>query len=79
MAYIGYARVSTEGQNIARQIKELEEYGCEIIYRDAKSGKGQRQENALSVVNPHFPDAAPYNPLVLAVLFTYSLTSLIYE
>ncbi|ADC52393.1 recombinase (plasmid) [Alkalihalophilus pseudofirmus OF4] len=39
MTYIGYARVSSEGQNMARQIKELEEFGCEIIYQDTKSGK----------------------------------------
>lgn len=37
--YIGYARVSTLNQNIERQIKQLEAYGCERIYIDKSSGK----------------------------------------
>lgn len=37
--YIGYARVSTLNQNIERQIKQLEAYGCEKIYIDKSSGK----------------------------------------
>lgn len=37
--YIGYARVSTLNQNIERQIKQLEEYGCEKIFIDKSSGK----------------------------------------
>ncbi|MED4129711.1 recombinase family protein [Shouchella miscanthi] len=39
MAYIGYARVSSTGQNIARQVEELKKIGCEIIYQDSQSGK----------------------------------------
>ena len=37
--YIGYARVSTLNQNIERQIKQLEAYGCERIHIDKSSGK----------------------------------------
>lgn len=35
----GYARVSSVSQNLARQIKDLEEFGCERIYQDKLSGK----------------------------------------
>jgi DNA invertase Pin-like site-specific DNA recombinase len=34
----GYARVSTVGQNIARQTKQLKEAGCEIIYKEKMTG-----------------------------------------
>ncbi|ADO84669.1 recombinase family protein [Ilyobacter polytropus] len=36
---IGYARVSTVGQNIDAQIKQLENAGCEKIYEEKISGK----------------------------------------
>lgn len=35
---IGYARVSTESQNISSQIDLLEKEGCERIYKDFASG-----------------------------------------
>lgn len=35
----GYARVSSKDQNLARQIKELEEFGCDRIYEEKQSGK----------------------------------------
>lgn len=35
----GYARVSSQEQNLDRQIKELEAYGCEKIYMEKQSGK----------------------------------------
>ena len=37
MTVIGYARVSTRGQNLQRQIEELENFGCDIIYCEKKS------------------------------------------
>lgn len=36
---IGYARVSSSTQNLARQIEELEKYGCEKIFKEKVSGK----------------------------------------
>lgn len=35
----GYARVSSVDQNLDRQIKELESFGCDKIYYDKQSGK----------------------------------------
>lgn len=36
---IGYARVSSKSQNLDRQIKELEEFGCDKIFQEKQSGK----------------------------------------
>lgn len=35
----GYARVSSKDQNLDRQLKELEAFGCEKIYQEKQSGK----------------------------------------
>ena len=41
----GYARVSTEQQNLDRQIDALKQYGCNIIYNEKMTGsKKQRPE-----------------------------------
>lgn len=36
---VGYVRVSSKQQNTDRQIKQLEEYGCEKFFIDKESGK----------------------------------------
>jgi DNA invertase Pin-like site-specific DNA recombinase len=42
---IGYARVSSVGQDLAFQIEKLKEYGCEKIYMEKESGaKSDRTE-----------------------------------
>lgn len=38
MASIGYARVSTEDQNLDLQVDALERYGCTKIYKEKRSG-----------------------------------------
>lgn len=43
MALIGYARVSTQDQNMAMQIDALREYGCERIFEEKRSGKAKER------------------------------------
>ena len=41
---IGYARVSTEDQQLESQIELLEKEGCEKIYQEKKSGASSERE-----------------------------------
>jgi len=41
---IGYARVSTQDQNLELQLTELERYGCDKIYQEKKSAVKERPE-----------------------------------
>ncbi|MDA1802802.1 recombinase family protein [Bacillus cereus group sp. BY6-1LC] len=41
---IGYSRVSTLDQNPLRQIQQLKEQGCEVIYQEKTSGKTTKRK-----------------------------------
>lgn len=41
---VGYIRVSTKGQNVARQVQALTDYGCDKIFIDKKSGENFERE-----------------------------------
>lgn len=56
MTVYGYARVSTDHQDINLQIDELNKYGCDVIYQEKVSGKNaddrQELQKLLSTVQP---------------------------
>lgn len=47
MAYIGWARVSSQGQDLSRQIERLKEHGCEKVFEGKHSGKAETNREAL--------------------------------
>ena len=51
---IGYARVSSKSQNLARQLNKLHEIGCAKIFTDKRSGKNTHRSglrNMLKFIN----------------------------
>lgn len=47
---IGYARVSTAGQDLAYQLNRLEEAGCDLIYQEKRSGKNTNERPELNAL-----------------------------
>lgn len=47
---IGYARVSSSGQNLSRQTKRLKEFGCEHIVEEKISGEKRDNRKELSIL-----------------------------
>ena len=47
MALIGFARVSSVSQDLGSQVKALEEYGCEKIFKGKHSGSADTNKQAL--------------------------------
>lgn len=47
MAYIGWARVSSQGQDLGQQVKRLKDYGCEKIFQGKHSGKADTNKAAI--------------------------------
>ncbi len=47
---IGYARVSTAGQDLAYQLTRLKEAGCDIIYQEKRSGKNTHDRPELNAL-----------------------------
>lgn len=46
---IGYARVSTQDQNLDLQIDALTKAGCEIIFKEKISGKSKERPELLKL------------------------------
>ncbi len=50
MARIGYARVSSSGQDYATQVVRLKAAGCEIIREEKVSGKSRAGRDELAAI-----------------------------
>ncbi|MFC1102689.1 recombinase family protein [Pasteurella multocida] len=47
MTKVGFARVSTQQQDLSEQIRALEEYGCKKIFSGKHSGKAEKNKEQL--------------------------------
>jgi DNA invertase Pin-like site-specific DNA recombinase len=76
MANIGYARVSSEGQELDIQLDALKKYGCTKIFMEKQSGaKSERQElrNALEYIRDNQGDNLVVYKLDRLARSTYNL------
>ena len=77
---VGYARVSTKHQNLGRQLKALNEYGCGIIFEEKVSGKDTERvvfKHMMSLLEPG--DVIVVSDLTRLARSTYHLTGLMQQ
>jgi DNA invertase Pin-like site-specific DNA recombinase len=67
----GYARVSSAEQNAARQVKQLQEYGCEIILEEKLSGATTERPQLQKLLN----DLKPGDIVIVSDLTRISRSS----
>lgn len=48
---VGYARVSTKDQNLARQLEALDEAGCQVIFQEKLTGKDTERAEYREMMN----------------------------
>lgn len=61
---IGYARVSTEEQDVDHQVRQLESAKCDVIYKDTVSGRSKKRP----VLDRILRDLRPEDTLVVTQL-----------
>ena len=48
---LGYARVSTQDQNLERQLDQLEQAGCERIYQEKITGTKKERPELMKLID----------------------------
>ena len=46
----GYARVSSVGQNLTAQIRQLEEVGCDLVFKEKVSGRKKEEREQFNIL-----------------------------
>lgn len=71
MTLIGYARVSDVDQNLDRQLKALDGYGCEKIYQEKISGKNTKRPELQKMLS----ELVPGDVIIIVDLTRFSRSS----